>query len=675
MVSSVGQPVARVLVDVGARQVDRLFDFSVPDKLDSDAVVGARVRVRFSGRLVNGFIQSRKDFSDFDAELKPIERVLGPAVLTPEIAELTQEVAEAYVGTWSDVVRCAVPPRHVEAEKLVMAVPAAKRVPAARSIDAATMEELGRYSGGTVLVERLAQSAGNDKSTNDSTRASLTVSPSVDGEWLVASLAAGLPGTTLILAPDSRSVGRIRLALKAASTNDDLHVEVLDSAESPRNRYSAYLRVLRGEADVVIGTRDAVFAPVPSLDRIIMWDEGSEHYRDQRSPMWHARRVALMRSRQVNCDLVLVGYSPSAEVTDLINSGWLKAITLPQQLRREGVAEVVTEAAARASDFGGERVPGVAWRAIKSGVEVGPVLVSVPRAGYVRFIACADCDAALECANCGGALQQTGLDAKLTCQACAHEVETPECAECGSTRFRMASVGASRILEELRRAFPRTTIVESSAKEGVISRVSSDSQIVVATIGAEPIADGRFQTTVVLDGMFTLRGVRLDAGQEAVHHWMRLAAATKSANDGGTLVLTGNPASRVVQAILRMDPLGWASQDLQERAELGLPPTFRYIQLRAAATELDAFLEYVRPYLESIEGLKIVDLIPDEGKAGALVITPARQSRALSGRLGSLVHQWFGVKSYEESHVPPPDASSIPLGSRELRVEVDPATL
>lgn len=670
MVSGVGQPVARVLVDVGARQVDRLFDFSVPDKLDSDAVVGARVRVRFSGRLVNGFIQSRQDSSDFDAELKPIERVLGPAVLTPEIAELTQEVAQAYVGTWSDVVRCAVPPRHVEAEKLVMAVPVAKRTSVARSIDAATMEELGRYSGGTVLVERLAQSAAND-----STRASFTVSPSVDGEWLVASLAAGLPGTTLILAPDSRSVGRIRLALKAASTNDDLHVEVLDSAESPRNRYSAYLRTLRGEADVVVGTRDAVFAPMPSLDRIIMWDEGSEHYRDQRSPMWHARRVALMRSRQVNCDLVLVGYSPSVEVTDLIKSGWLKSISLTQQLRREGVAEVVTEAAARASDFGGERVPGVAWRAIKSGVEAGPVLVSVPRAGYVRFMACADCDASLECANCGGALQQTGLDAKLTCQTCAHEVETPECAECGSTKFRMASVGASRILEELRRAFPRTTIVESSAKEGVISRVSSDSQIVVATTGAEPIADGRFQTTVVLDGMFTLRGVRLDAGQEAVHHWMRLAAATKSADDGGTLVLTGNPASRVVQAILRMDPLGWASQDLQERAELGLPPTFRYIQLRAAATELDAFLEYARPYLELIEGLKIVDSIPYEGKAGALVIAPARQSRALSGRLGSLVHQWFGVKSDDESPLPPPDVSSIPLGSRELRVEVDPATL
>src|SRR5690606_25097881 len=146
---------------------------------------------------VNGFIQSRQDSSDFDAELKPIERVLGPAVLTPELAELTQEAAQAYVGTWSDVVRCAVPPRHVEAEKLVMAVPVAKRTSVARSIDAATMEELGRYSGGTVLVERLAQSAAND-----STRASFTVSPSVDGEWLVASLAAGLPGTTLILAPD-----------------------------------------------------------------------------------------------------------------------------------------------------------------------------------------------------------------------------------------------------------------------------------------------------------------------------------------------------------------------------------------------------------------------------------------------------------------------------------------
>lgn len=674
MASAVKQPVARVLVDVGARQVDRLFDFAVPDELNDDAVVGARVRVRFSGRLVNGFIISREESSDYVAELKPIERVLGPAVLTSEVAALTREVAQAYIGTWSDVVRSAVPPRHVEAEKLVTSIPAAISTIRERSVNVTAMDELARYTGGVAMVERLAQRDVAARSAEPPTRASFTVSPSVDGEWLIASIVAGLPGTSLVLAPDSRAVARIRVALKSAASSE-LRIEVLDSAESPRNRYSAFLRTLRDEVDIVIGTRDAVFAPIRHLSRIIVWDEGSEHYRDQRSPMWHARRVAMMRSRQANCDLVLAGYSPSVEAADLVASGWLKSVALPQPLRRDGVAEVVTEAAARASDFGGERVPGVAWRAIKAGIELGPVLVCVPRAGYVRFLACANCDSALECVNCGGAIQQISAESQPTCQSCEEVVETPICLECDSTKFRMASVGASRILEELRRAFPRTTIVESSAKAGVISRVSSEPQIVVATTGAEPVADGRFQATIVLDGMFTLRGARLDAGQEAVHHWMRLVAATKSADTDGTLVLTGNPGSRVVQSILRMDPVGWAAQDLVERSELGLPPTSRYVRVQASEAELGAFLEFVRPRLDSIDELKVVDSLVIDGVAGALVIAPARQSRTLSSRLSQLVHEWFGINETGESSQTPPGASIFPPSARELRIEVDPVTL
>ena len=110
-------PIAHVRIDSPVPHLDKIFDYQVPEKLSATAVPGVRVRVRFAGRLMDGFIVSRAETSSTHATLRPLERVISPEiVLTPEICTLVDAVADRYAGTFSDVVRAAVPPRHARAE-------------------------------------------------------------------------------------------------------------------------------------------------------------------------------------------------------------------------------------------------------------------------------------------------------------------------------------------------------------------------------------------------------------------------------------------------------------------------------------------------------------------------------------------------------------------------------
>src|SRR5450759_5508959 len=111
-------PVALVLVDVSLPHLDRLFEYLVPTSMADLAVPGARVKVRFAGQDVDGFVLARTATADHHGTLAPLRKVVSPeAVLTPEVLSLAREIANRYAGTLGDVVRLAVPPRHATAER------------------------------------------------------------------------------------------------------------------------------------------------------------------------------------------------------------------------------------------------------------------------------------------------------------------------------------------------------------------------------------------------------------------------------------------------------------------------------------------------------------------------------------------------------------------------------
>ena len=242
-------PVARVAVDVSLHHLDRPFDYAVPADLADQAVPGSRVRVRFSGRLVDGFVLERRETTEHEGKLAPLAKVVSSEpVLTPEIAGLCRAVADRYAGTLADVLRLAVPPRHARVEK---------QPAAATSPDAPQRPSPGtwdRYTGGPSFLTAL--------STGAAPRAIWTALPGptwpVEIATAVGAALSGGRGAVVVVA-DGKDVDRVSDALRAEV--GDAFV-ALTADVGPAERYRRFLRLLRGEVRAVVGTRAAAFAPV-----------------------------------------------------------------------------------------------------------------------------------------------------------------------------------------------------------------------------------------------------------------------------------------------------------------------------------------------------------------------------------------------------------------------------
>ncbi|MFT4165359.1 MAG: primosome assembly protein PriA, partial [Microlunatus sp.] len=312
-------PVARVAVDVSLAHLDRPFDYRVAAADDELAVPGARVRVRFAGRLRDGFVLERLARSDSDRELSPIWKVISAEpVLTPEIATLVRAVADHCAGCFADVVRLAVPPRHAATEQ-------ADRVerPPLPDLGAGAVSALAGYPSGPEFLTALG--AGGRP------RAYWQVIPSADptGDWAdglaVAARATADSGRSAVLVvPDQRDLARLRAACTRWLGRSGF--VVLTSETGPAARYRAFLAAVRGDVRVVIGNRAAAYAPVRDLGLVGLWDDGDDLLAEPRAPYPHTRTVLALRAAQGRSAVLFAGYGRSCETEQWLQHGWLRAL-------------------------------------------------------------------------------------------------------------------------------------------------------------------------------------------------------------------------------------------------------------------------------------------------------------------------------------------------------------
>ena len=200
-------PVARVAVDVSLAHLDRPFDYRVGPAEDEAAVPGARVRVRFAGRLRDGFVLDRLAASDSDRELSLLAKVISPEpVLTGETARLVRAVADHYAGCFADVMRLAVPPRHAATER---ADPAVR--PPRPEVDPAEPGTLGAYPTGAGLLAAL-RSGGRPRAYWQVVPARHPSGDWADGFARAARATADSGRGTVLVVPDQRDLARLRTA-------------------------------------------------------------------------------------------------------------------------------------------------------------------------------------------------------------------------------------------------------------------------------------------------------------------------------------------------------------------------------------------------------------------------------------------------------------------------------
>ena len=581
-------PVARVAVDISLAHLDRPFDYLVPARLDQAAVPGCRVRVRFAGQLVDGYLLERAETSEHEGKLARLERVTSPEpVLTPEIFDLARAVADRYAGTLADVLRLAIPPRHAAAER---DTPQAGTSPA----PVPGRPEPGswrRYPAGAAFLAGLAEGRPVRAAWSALPGSGLPGAAQPGPEWPAEiAVAAGTAATAgrgvVIVVPDARDLDRVDAALTEAALD---HV-CLAADLGPAERYRRWLMVRRGLVRVVAGTRAAMFAPVAGLGLVVLWDDGDDLHAEPRAPYPNAREVLALRAHRTGAAALIGGFARTAELTQLVAGGWARPLAgSPEALRQAAPrvraapdeAELARDAAAMTA-----RLPSLALRTARGGLAQGPVLVQVPRRGYLAAVACARCRAQARCATCAGPLEIGGSHETPGCRWCGALATDWACARCGSGQLRALVTGAARTAEELGRAFPGVP-VRSSGGPHVLAAVPAEPALVIATPGAEPVAHQGYAAALLLDGWALLGRPSLRAAEEALRRWLNAAALVRP---GAPVVVLAEATLPAVQALIRWDPVTFSERELAERAELGFPPAVRMASVTGPSEAVSDFV-------------------------------------------------------------------------------------
>ncbi|PJI85599.1 primosomal protein N' [Luteimicrobium subarcticum] len=593
-------PVARVVLDLQPAHLDQVFDYLVPATMDADAQPGVRIKARFGAQEVGGYLVERVAETDYAGRLVPLRRVVSSEqVLTPDVLRLARAVADRYAGTLADVLRLAVPPRHQAVERRERPAPSdGPDEPGAEPDASANANAWAAYRGGGALLGHVAAGRG--------VRAAWTALPGADPlvasgtHWsaalgdLVRAAHDGGQGVLVVL-PDARDVARLARALDARGLRawTPAHggdVAQLLADDGPSARYGQFLAVLRGEARVAIGTRAAAFAPVHDLGLAVCWDDGDEAHRDQRAPYPHTREVLALRSELAGCAFVVGSTSRTTTTQALVRRGFARDVSADRATVRAAaprVSALTSEALAREGAAAAARLPGAAFRAVREALEDGPVLVQVPRRGYVPVVACSRCRTPARCTECHGPLALVAGREDPRCGWCGRLATGWSCDECGGRALRAVSVGTDRTAEELGRAFPLAAVRVSNAGRGIVDVVPGRPVLVVATPGAEPVAEGGYGCALLLDAEASTRHEGLGVEQGALARWLAAAALVRPAAQGGRVLLVGDAAPTPTDALVRWDPAGFADRELDVIGELGLPPAVRMASVtgdRAAVT-------------------------------------------------------------------------------------------
>jgi primosomal protein N' (replication factor Y) len=625
------RPVARVAVDTGVAHLDRPFDYAVPAAMDR-AEAGCRVRVRFSGRLVDGVVLERAEASEHAGALQPLQSLVSPEpVLSPEVAGLARAVADRCAGSLYDVLRLALPPRHARVE--AQEPPPAEPLPPAPEPGS-----WARYPAGPSFLAQLATGAP---------RAvwSALPGPTWPAEVALAVQAAVAAGRgAVVVVPDARDVERVSAALAQVP-----HV-ALRADLGPAERYRRWLAVRRGQVRAVVGTRAAAFAPVQDLGLVVLWDDGDDLLAEPRSPYAHARDVLVLRAHRAGAAALLGGFARTAEAQVLVETGWARELTPTREALRavaprvDGTSE---DDLARDAQAQAARVPGLAFEAARKALDAGhPVLVQVPRRGYVPSLACQRDRTPARCTVCAGPLQTTSGHAIATCRWCGHLAGDWRCPTCQGRQLRATVVGSRRTAEELGRAFPGVP-VRTSGREEVLATVPAGPSLVVATPGAEPVADGGYGAVLLLDAWALLSRADLRAGEEALRRWMAAAALTRA---GGRVVVVADRGLVPVQALVRWDPAGAAARELADRTALGFPPATRMASVTGSAAA-------VADLLAGVEVGEVLGPVPAPEGERAFLRVPRGEGAALATALKAA----SGVRSARKAE--------------PVRVEMDPLLL
>ncbi|MEL3907047.1 MAG: primosomal protein N' [Treponema sp.] len=547
---------------------------------DGTSPVGKRAAVPFGSRKLTGFITAAYDTLPArcpfpEAEIKPIHRIIDAEPLfCPEQVELARWLSRFYI--------CP------EGQALSAMLPSGKR-------EAAELNTGGMdFAGEGFSVSALTLSAEQKTAVE-------AIGTCTEGTFFYVYGITGSGKTEVFLQAASRVlaagkaviylVPEITLSHQVAETVQERfgsRCAVLHSGLSGSKRLAEWRRIMRGEAQIVVGVRSAVFAPVRNLGLIIIDEEHDGSYKSGFTPRYHARQVAMYLCTKHGCPLVMGSATPSVEAWYMMKKGLLRTLPLTKRLSGGALPRIRIESLVNTQGVLSGALITEMRRTKAAGKQT---IVFLNRRGFSHFFTCKNCGHELLCKNCSVPLTLHKSEGLMKCHYCGWKRRPPSaCPECGSIEAGYTSIGTEYIEEQVRKTFPDCTIQRIDTD--VLQKNKQASEILTAfrdghidiLLGTQMIAKGLNFPAVRLVGIALAdTGLQMPdfrAAERTFSLIMQVAGrAGRYVPDGEVIIQTYNPYHPAIVCAQHNDAEGFYAQELHQREVLEFPPFTRLIRL------------------------------------------------------------------------------------------------
>ncbi|MDR2659630.1 MAG: primosomal protein N' [Spirochaetaceae bacterium] len=452
----------------------------------------------------------------------------------------------------------------------------------------------------------------------------------------------------------------------------------LHSKMTPSQRLSEWVRIRRGEAQIVVGPRSAVFAPVKNLGLVIIDEEHDGSYKSGSTPRYHGRQVAMRRCAVSGAALVMGSATPSAEAWKLMSDGKIKRLELNERLSGGSIPEIRIVSLAHSPSC-------LSWdlkQEIRETANMGrQTILFLNRRGFAYFYYCDKCGFELTCKRCSVSLTWHKNKGRAVCHYCGYEVVPPRaCPSCGSLEAGFTGVGTEMIEEETRRAFPglriRRVDADTAAKKGGLeeSLALFRAGAIDLLLGTQMVAKGLNFPGVRLVGVVLAdTGLHLPDFRAAERTFSLLVQVAGRAGryfpDGKVLVQTLRPQDPVIIRACALDVDGFFKEELAQRQILGFPPYSRLIRFTLRSRKPEKAVAAAHRLFEFCRRLlpKDADMLGPAECPIALIAGNYRMQILLRGGSMASLHAAAGaaISAYEQGK----DANVY------LEIDVDPITM
>lgn len=622
----------KVLVENRVTSNDMLFTYHIDNDLSKD-IIGKRVLVPFRTNTVSGFVIDF-DSKPLDYEAKEVIKVVDESrVLNDELLELGKKISEKYLCPLVYSYQAMLPKALKAKSKNDFKIKTQSYVKLNDNVDASDIKykkqldiinllkdnesvlkssiesksSLKKLIDNNIVIEykkevyRDVSSEINDKQiklTDSQDKVSSMVKKDLNKSEII--LLYGVTGsgktevyidivkeviksgkTAIILVPEISLTPQITARFKGIFSN----IAILHSSLSDGEKYDEWRRINKGEVNVVIGARSAIFAPLKNLGIIIIDEEHSESYKQENNPRYNTLDIAMIRSKTHNCPVLLGSATPTIESYARAKKGYYKYLELNKRVNDKPLPKVVIVDMKDEIKKGNFIFSSILRDAINDRLrKKEQVMILLNRRGYSNYLSCKSCGYVFKCPNCDITLTYHKTSGMMRCHYCGYAKPNKDiCPSCGEKAIREIGSGTEKIEEKLKEEFLGASVIrmdaDSTSKKGAHSKIINDfnDNKYDILVGTQMISKGLNFPNVTLVGVINADSqLNIPNFRSSERTFSLLdqviGRSGRHEKEGEAIVQTYNPDHYSIVCASKHDYKGFFAKEMIVRRKLNYPP-------------------------------------------------------------------------------------------------------